>query len=73
MTLLNFGNFALLGAGYVLWNVVFQIISYRFFHPLSKFPGSFWASVTRLWITYHNVKEGRIPQKWPGQIHHDSR
>jgi hypothetical protein len=34
----------------------YQIIYYRFFHPLRHFPGPFWASVTRLWIAYHNVQ-----------------
>ncbi|KAJ4387313.1 hypothetical protein N0V93_007902 [Gnomoniopsis smithogilvyi] len=41
---------------YVLLNFAYQIIYYRFLHPLRIFPGPFWASVTRLWITYHNVK-----------------
>ncbi|KAK5169723.1 uncharacterized protein LTR77_005701 [Saxophila tyrrhenica] len=34
-----------------------QIIRYRFFSPIRDFPGPFWASVTRLWIAYHNLKE----------------
>jgi hypothetical protein len=37
-------------------SVLYQIIYYRFFHPLRHFPGPFWASVTRLWIAYHNIK-----------------
>lgn len=41
---------------YVLFNFAYQIVYYRFLHPLRNFPGPFWASVTRLWITYHNVK-----------------
>lgn len=40
---------------YVLGSFAYQIIYYRFLHPLRTFPGPFWASVTRLWITYHNV------------------
>ncbi|KAG7122389.1 Cytochrome monooxygenase gsfF like protein [Verticillium longisporum] len=47
----------LLIVAYIAFNVVYQVVHYRFFHPLAKFPGSFWGSVTRLWITYHNVKE----------------
>ncbi|KAK1625356.1 flavonoid 3',5'-hydroxylase [Colletotrichum phormii] len=57
MALLSFGNILLLSAAYVLWKVLYQFVYYRFFHPLAKFPGPFWGSVTRLWITYHNVKE----------------
>lgn len=41
---------------YVVVKFAYQIIYYRFLHPLRQFPGPFWASVTRLWITYHNVK-----------------
>ena len=57
MGLLSFTNCALLSAAYFGWKVLYQIVYYRFFHPLSKFPGPFWGSITRLWITYHNVKE----------------
>ncbi|KAH7066573.1 cytochrome P450 [Paraphoma chrysanthemicola] len=35
---------------------VYQIVYYRFFHPLRHFPGPFWASVTRLWVAYHNIQ-----------------
>ena len=38
---------------YVFLSSLYQIVYYRFFHPLSKFPGPFWASVTRLWVAYH--------------------
>ncbi|KAJ0114140.1 hypothetical protein J7T55_007974 [Diaporthe amygdali] len=50
------GGLVLLGLAHVIGSFVYQIIYYRFFHPLAKFPGPFWGSVTRLWITYHNVK-----------------
>lgn len=50
------GGLVLLGLAHVIGSFVYQIVYYRFFHPLSKFPGPFWGSVTRLWITYHNVK-----------------
>ncbi|KAL3431394.1 cytochrome P450 [Aspergillus tetrazonus] len=33
---------------WVVW-----IIYTRTFHPLAKFPGPFWASVTRLWTVFH--------------------
>lgn len=42
--------------GYVLFSILYQIIYYRFFHPLAQFPGPFWGSVTRLWLTYHNLR-----------------
>lgn len=29
-----------------------QLVVYPFFHPLSKFPGSYWASTSRLWMAY---------------------
>ena len=56
MALLSFVNFVLLGVVYLLSKIVYQIVYNHFFHPLAKFPGPFWAGVTRLWLTYHNVK-----------------
>lgn len=53
---LTFKNLLLLTSAYIIWNIVYQIVYYRFFHPLRKFPGPFWASVTRLWLAYHNIK-----------------
>ena len=41
----------------VFLKFVYQIIHYRFFHPLAAFPGPFWASVTRLWIAKQNLHE----------------
>lgn len=35
---------------------IYQIIYYRFFHPLKDFDGPFWGSVTRLWHTYQNIR-----------------
>ncbi|KAI1081594.1 flavonoid 3',5'-hydroxylase [Whalleya microplaca] len=55
MALLSLLNVALLGAAYVLFKIFQQIVYYRIYHPLAKFPGPFWGSVTRLWITYHNA------------------
>jgi cytochrome P450 len=49
-------NVILALCGYVALRVSYQIVYYRFFHPLRHFPGPFWASVTRLWIAYHNIK-----------------
>lgn len=51
LTLVNVLLFVLV---YIALSALYQIVYYRFFHPLSKFPGPFWGSVTRLYITYHN-------------------
>lgn len=48
--------FSVIVAYYVL-KFGYQVIYYHFFHPLSKFPGPFWASATRLYITFWNLKE----------------
>lgn len=53
----TFSNAILAFIAYRALDFVRQIVYYRFFHPLSNFPGPFWASVTRLWIAYHNIKE----------------
>lgn len=47
---LTFRNLVLAILGYFITRVVYQIVYYRYIHPLSKFPGPFWGSVTRLWI-----------------------
>lgn len=57
MAILTVGNALLVVAAYLSWSVISQVVYYRFFHPLSKFPGNFWASVTRLWIAWHNIQE----------------
>ena len=46
---------------YVGLRFLYQIVYYRFFHPLSAFPGPFWGSVTRLWIAWHNLRETEVP------------
>ena len=56
MAVLSVQNLVFACTGYVVWTILYQIIYYRFLHPLAKFPGSFWASVTRLWIAWHNVQ-----------------
>jgi hypothetical protein len=50
LSYLGFRNLVLAVFGYFVACVVYQIVYYRYFHPLSKFPGPFWGSVTRLWI-----------------------
>ncbi|KAK7613619.1 flavonoid 3',5'-hydroxylase [Phyllosticta paracitricarpa] len=54
---LTLGNVIFLGFAYLAFKLLYQVVYYRFFHPLAKFPGPFWGSVTRLWIAYHNVAE----------------
>lgn len=54
------GHLLIGGLLYLIGCVLYQIIHYRFFHPLSQFPGPFWASVTRLWILYHSVKGDEV-------------
>ena len=54
-------NVALGTLGYVALRFLYQIVYYRFFHPLSVFPGPFWGTVTRLWITWHNLNETELP------------
>jgi hypothetical protein len=47
-------------SGAVLASIIvpflYQIIYYRFFHPLKDYPGPFWGSVTRIWHTLENIK-----------------
>ncbi|KAF2727605.1 cytochrome P450 [Polyplosphaeria fusca] len=43
-------------SAYIVLHILDRIIFNRFFHPLRHFPGPYWASVTRLWIAYHNIK-----------------
>lgn len=56
LSLLTLFNIFVAFSAYITFRVVYQIVYYRFFHPLRHFPGPFWASVTRLWIAYHNIK-----------------
>jgi hypothetical protein len=52
LSYLGIRNLVLAVFGYFVARVVYQIVYYRYFHPLSKFPGPFWGSVTRLWIAW---------------------
>lgn len=61
MALLSFTNAVLAFVGYIFIRVAYQIIYYHFFHPLAKFPGPFWAGVTRLWIARHNLNATEVP------------
>ena len=57
LSLLTVTNVFLSFVAYIVLNFAYQIVYYRFFHPLSVFPGPFWASVTRLWIALQNLQE----------------
>lgn len=57
LSLVTVTNFFLTIFVYVISKFVYQIVYYRCFHPLSVFPGPFWASVTRLWIAKQNLAE----------------
>lgn len=40
--------------------ILYQFAYYRYFHPLSIFPGPFLGSFTRLWIAYHNYRSTEL-------------
>ncbi|MCJ1405623.1 hypothetical protein MMC11_008851 [Xylographa trunciseda] len=58
---ITFTNLFLLLTAYSIFCVLYQIIYYRFLHPLSKFDGPFLATVTRAWIAFHSIKEDECP------------
>lgn len=55
-SLITPSNILFIFLAYFPLSFLYQVIYYRFFHPLRHFPGPFWASVTRLWIAYHNIQ-----------------
>ena len=44
---------------------VVYVIYYRLLHPLAKYPGPFWASVTNVWKAYH-LSTLHLPDKLVG-------
>lgn len=50
----TFKNILIAFWGYLLFGALYQVIFYRFFHPLKDFPGPFWWSVTRLPLAWTN-------------------
>jgi len=44
--------------------VAYQVIYNHFFHPLSNYPGPFFAGVTRIWIAWHNYIEDETEVCW---------
>ena len=41
---------------YFATSFAYQIIYHHFFNPLAKFPGPFWAGVTRFWLAYYDLR-----------------
>lgn len=60
MSILTLTNFFLALFTYIIFSVTYQIIYNRFLSPLSVFPGPFWASVTRIWLGYHNYQQTEL-------------
>ncbi|KAL4876444.1 cytochrome P450 [Aspergillus karnatakaensis] len=58
---LTLANAVLSFVAFVTLKFIYQVVYYRFFHPLSVFPGPFWGTTTRLWIAWHNMKETELP------------
>jgi hypothetical protein len=61
LPLVTVTNTALALFAYIALRFIYQIVRYRFYHPLSAFPGPFWGTVTRLWIAWHNARETELP------------
>lgn len=61
---ITFGRLCLTLLSYIVLSFLYQIIYYRFFHPLSRFPGPFWATVTRLYGAYFNFKGKDYLNTW---------
>lgn len=59
-SLLTARNLLLLLLAYTVYSCISQVIYYRFFHPLRHFPGPFWATVTRIWLAYHNYRQTEL-------------
>ncbi|KAL3418538.1 flavonoid 3-hydroxylase [Phlyctema vagabunda] len=64
LSLITISNSFIILASYFLYKIGRQIIYYRFIHPLKDFPGPFWASVTRIWIAWHNFNETEVETEW---------
>ena len=62
-SILTIRNIALSILLYVALQCSYQVVYYRFFHPLAKFPGPFWAGVTRLWIAYPDLTGQERPKE----------
>ncbi|CAD6448794.1 e5128983-b8c8-4d3b-b1ee-a357e9a4f09f [Sclerotinia trifoliorum] len=57
---LTFANLILLILGWIIVPFLYQIIYYRFFHPLRLYPGPFWGTVTRLWYAFQSFNQTEL-------------
>ncbi|KAF7192036.1 Cytochrome P450 monooxygenase [Pseudocercospora fuligena] len=57
IAVLNLHSLCLALLAFLAGAFVAKYIQYRILSPLRSFPGPFWASITRLWLAYHNLQE----------------
>ncbi|KAL4973630.1 putative P450 monooxygenase [Aspergillus desertorum] len=48
----------------VVVQFLYQIIYYKFFHPLRHYPGPFWAGATRIWSAWHHFRGTETEVLW---------
>ena len=60
----SLSNISFLLAALVAFGLSHQVIYDQFFHPLASYPGPFFASVTRIWIAWHNDIEDETAVCW---------
>ena len=53
---LDFKKIVLIIVLSIATSFAYQIIYHHFFNPLAKFPGPFWAGVTRLWLAFYDLR-----------------
>lgn len=64
LAVLSITNILLGALAFVTFKVLYQIVHYHFFHPLSKFPGPFWAGVTRLWLAWQDLSSTELASEY---------
>ena len=63
----------LLALTLLVLSILYQVIYNHFFHPLSSYPGPFFAGVTRIWIAWHNYFEVETKVCWDLVQRHGAR